>query len=359
MLKKNALRSGVVAAAVAACIALTAMPAAADPSGFKPIAGAGSDTTQDVLNGLASVVSAIGSYDATGSATIQTTSGGPVFDRPNGSTAGIQALSASINSTGTKQWHGVTITGQLDFARSSSGPSSSFPGSTLTFVPFARDAVTYAVNAASDFPRALPLGSSSSAATDPNKLTLWNIYHCTATSYVDNNGSSITIVPLIPQTGSGTRAFWLGRVGLVEGSLPSCVTDLGNTVQEHSGVQVTGPGHITPFSIAQYIAQGNHAAIATSTGVNVTERRSNIELGAVSGFNPLVIGASGAQMNPSFPVNRLVYNVIQTSRLGEAEIADTFVGTGSDVCQATVVQQFGFAPISNCGATTTTSGYYL
>lgn len=359
MFKKNALRSGVVAAAVAACVALSVTPAAADPSGFTTLAGTGSDTTQDVLNGLGSVVAAIGSYDATGSATIQTKAGGPTFNRPNGSTAGIQALSASINSTGTKLWQTVDITDQLDFARSSSGPSSSFPGTQLTFIPFARDAVSYAVNAASDFPRALPLGSASSASADPAKLTLWNIYHCTATSYVDSNGDPIAIVPLIPQTGSGTRSFWLGKVGLTEATIPSCVTDLGNTVQEHSGVQITGAGHIVPFSIAQYIAQGNHGAITVATGVSVTERRSNVELGSISGFTPFVLGVGGTIMNPDFPVNRSVYNVIETARLGETVIANTFVGATSDVCEATVVQQFGFAPIANCGATTSTTGYYL
>lgn len=359
-MNKKFWRLGVVGAAVAATVALTALPASADPSGFTTLSGTGSDTTQDVMNGVASQVPAIGSYDAIGSATIQVSAGGPTFDRPNGSSAGIQALSASINSTGSKVWHGVDITGELDFARSSSGPSSSFPGSTLTFIPFARDAVTYAVSAGSDFPKNVPLGSAAAAAGNPGAMTLWNIYHCTRTTFVNAAGVPITINPLIPQSGSGTRSFWLGRVGLTEATIPSCVTSLGDTVQEHNGTKLTGPGDVVPFSIAQYIAQGNHQAIADDTGVVIAERRSLVTLGGIGGFSPYVFGAAGLEMNPSFSVNRLVYNVVETARLGEPAIADTFVGTGSDVCQSTVPQTFGFATIgATCGSTTTTSGYYL
>jgi ABC-type phosphate transport system substrate-binding protein len=109
-------------------------------------------------------VSSIGSYDATGSATIQTKAGGPSFVRPNGSGAGANALSDSAQG-GTHLFNSVDITGQVDFARSSSGPSGS--GTALTYIPFAKDAVTFAVNAASDFPRDIPIGSSSQDSTSP------------------------------------------------------------------------------------------------------------------------------------------------------------------------------------------------
>ena len=180
MIKKTKLRLGVVAATAVAVLAFgAAAPAYADPSGFKPLNGAGSDTTQDVMSGVASAVTAIGSYDAIGSATIQTTSGGPIFTRPNGSTSGVQALSASVNNTGTRVFPataaGVSITGQLDFARSSSAPSSSFVGTDLTFIPFARDAVTFAVSLASDFPRDIALGAASQDTISPAPFTLYSL----------------------------------------------------------------------------------------------------------------------------------------------------------------------------------------
>lgn len=361
-MSKNKLRLGAVAAAAVAVLAFSAAaPAYADPSGFKPIVGVGSDTTQDVVSGLANVIPEIGNYEAIGTATIQTRSGGPVFTRPNGSTDGVKALSASVNNTGTRTWPatgGVDITGQIDFARSSSAPSSSFPGTDLTYIPFARDAVTFAVNAASDFPRDIAWGNASQDSISPAPFTLRNIYRGAVTTYVDADFNSVTIRPIIPQQGSGTRAFWLSALGFTETTIigtPS--TDIGNTAQEHTGTYILNPGDIAPFSIAQYIAQGNHNSLPTT----IPERRGNIELGSVDTVKPLLFTAGGGvELNNAFPINRLVFNVVQTSRLTGTSAADlqlqaTFAGTGSTVCQAaTTIRQYGFAPIGSlCGNTTT------
>lgn len=168
MQNKSKLRLGVAAAFAVVAVSLgVAAPVSADPTPagtIKPLVGVGSDTTENLLNGLSTVVTNLGSYDATGSSQIQTRTGGPLFNRPNGSGSGQKALTASINPNGTDKWPagtGVDITGQVDFARSSSAPSGSLPGTQLTFVPFARDAVSFAVSAASDFPRDIALGSAS------------------------------------------------------------------------------------------------------------------------------------------------------------------------------------------------------
>lgn len=364
MSSKNKLRLGAVAAAAVAVLAFSAAaPAYADPSGFKPVVGVGSDTTQDVVSGLANVIPEIGNYEAIGTATIQTRSGGPVFTRPNGSTAGVQALSASVNNTGVRTFPasgvGATdITGQIDFARSSSSPSSSFPGTDLTFIPFARDAVTFAVNAASDFPRDIARGSATQDALSPAPFTLRNIYRGAVTTYVDADFNSVTIRPIIPQQGSGTRAFWLSALGFTEATIAGTpMTDIGNTAQEHTGTYILNAGDIAPFSIAQYIAQGNHNSLPTT----IPERRGNIELGNVDTVKPLLLVAGGGvELNTAFPINRLVFNVVQTSRLTGTSAADlqlqaTFAGTGSTVCAAaTTIRQYGFAPIGSlCGNTTT------
>lgn len=364
MNKNTKLRLGVVAATAAAVLAIgAAAPAYADPSGFKPINGAGSDTTQDVLNGVATVVTDIGSYDAFGSATIKTTSTGPTFTRPNGSTDGQKALSASINPGGGHLWPatgGVDITGQLDFARSSSSPSGSFVGTDLTFIPFARDAVTYAVSAASDFPRDIQLGASSQDTISPAPFTLRNIYRGTVTTYVDSNLEPVTIRPIIPQSGSGTRSFWLGAIGMTETTIVGTpTTDIGNTAQEHNGTYIKNPGDIAPFSVAQYVAQGNHGALPAAAPV--TERRGNIELGNIDSTKPLLFTTGGGvELNTAFPVNRLVFNVVQTTRLtgsgtNDALLQATFAGSGSTVCAATTqIKQYGFGTIGSlCGNTTT------
>ncbi len=365
MQKKSLRISAVAALAAAAVVFGVAVPAGADPTPagtFKPLVGVGSDTTEALVNGLATVVTNIGSYDATGSTTIQVRSGGPTFNRPNGSGNGQKALTASINPNGTDKWPagtGVDITGQIDFARSSSGPSGSLPGTQLTFIPFARDAVTFAVSAASDFPRDIALGASSQDSISPAPFTLRNIYRGTVTTYTNADFESVTIRPLLPQTGSGTRSFWLSQLGLTEAYITAggVATDLGNTVQEHNGTFVTGAGDIVPFSVAQYIAQGNHSALPTT----VSERRGNIALGNIGTIKPYVPSAGGGiELNSSFPVTRLVFNVVSTARLTGTSAADiqlqqAFVGNSSQVCQAaSTIRQYGFGTIGTlCGNTTT------
>jgi ABC-type phosphate transport system substrate-binding protein len=366
MLKNTKLRLCAVAVSVAALTAIAASPAMADPASgtYRTLAGVGSDTIQDVMNGMASAIPAIGSYDAVDPSTgaagglIQTKSGGTTFVRPNGSGQGAAALSDSIQG-GTHLWNSVDISGQVDFARSSSGPSVT--GTALYYIPFAQDAVTYAVNQGSDFPRNLPLGSSADAST---KLSLYNIYHCIRTSYTDSNGDSVTIKPLIPQSGSGTRSFWLGKMGLTETSIVgTCVKDVnsqGTSVQEHDGTSLTDPGNIAPFSISQFISQGNHKAITTAYGVNLVERKGQAALGAVNGISPVRMSGSSTVANGAFPINRLVYNVVQASRADNASdpVSTAFKGSTSSVCsKGSLIAAFGFSTIANCGITTITSGY--
>ncbi|MDR2453133.1 MAG: hypothetical protein LBD51_00945 [Bifidobacteriaceae bacterium] len=339
---------GAVGAALAA-LALTGGPALADPpSGtYPPLAGTGSDTTQYVLDGLSAAIvvqgdRVIGSYDAIGSAQIQTRANGPSFPRPNGSGNGIKALTASINPTGTYTWGGVDITGQLDFARSSSGPSTA--GTDLTYIPFAKDAVSYAY---SDFGK-----SSVPSALTIEDLTA--IYNGTRTSFVDKNGISRAYVPVLPQSGSGTRSFFLAQIGLAE----SDVAWITSIVQENDGSGIDAIGEIVPFSVASWIAQNNNVVPNTISDNDVT-------LGAIDedlyGAIPAV--EDGAQ-NPAFPITRLVYNVVQTSRLSGVSAADvllqnTFAGAQSSVCQAgAVIASYGFGTIPTCGDTSTyKSGY--
>ncbi len=365
MLKKNKLRLGVATAAAVCALALTisATPAFADPSGYQTLSGVGSDTIQDVMNGMGSPVTAIGSYDAVDPTTqlvggnITTRSGGNAFVRPNGSKAGVQALSDSIQG-GTHLWLGVNILGQVDFARASGFQGST--GTDLAYIPFAQDAVSYAVNAGSDFPRNLPLGSSADAST---KLSLYNVYHCIKTSYTNTNGDTVPINPLVPQSGSGTAKFWASTLGFSDTALPTCVKRVNTdanpaTIEEHNGTTIDDAGDIVPFSIAQYIAQGNHASLYSAFGVNVAERRGNVALGAING-QPAVrqnagTGPTTTVMNPSFPVTRSVFNVVSTGRItGSDPIVATFVGGTSAVCsQSALIQKFGFQTVANCGDTT-------
>lgn len=376
MLRNTKLRLGAVASLAIGAMAFGAIPASADPiapNPFPPLVIVGSDTTQDIMAGLSTLNPAVlGSWDAFGGGNIVTRSGGPSFKRPNGSTDGLFALSmASPANTPVlnNQYFGTNILNQVDIARSSSRPSTTPGTGVLTFIPFAIDAMSYAYNAASTFPSDVPLGNATSdlpiPGTSPARFafTLRNIYNCRVTTYVDRGGNTQTIQPLIPQTGSGTRSYWISTMAIPTGTgttFPACVSDLGNTVQEHDGRFLTGLHQIVGYSIAQYIAQGRHTQI---TQTNVQERKGNAVLGRVGTVNPFTLSGGTLTLNASFPIQRQVFNVVETTRLGETAIAAALVGPTSTFCTAAgtaIVQSYGFAPDpTNCGTTTLTGSYRL
>ena len=91
---------------------------------------------------------------------------------------------------------------------------------------------------------------------------------------------------------------------------------------------------------------------------------NDVQVGAIDDdFFGVVPPVVNGVLNPEFPVNRLVYNVVETSRLNgtsaeDVLLQDTFKGFGSAVCQASaVITTYGFAVIPNCGSTSLTSGY--
>ncbi|MFG2428567.1 hypothetical protein [Streptomyces sp. NPDC048590] len=297
---KTSVRVGAVVGAVALGMGIMSPVASADPGSptdYRVLAGVGSDTTQDVANGLGEFIddgALIASYDATGSSTVKTRATGCSIARPNGSSAGITALNNAVDNA----------TGCVDFARSSRGPATT--GTDLTFIPFAEDQVTVAVRD----------DSALNNNLDLTKAQLKSIYECTTTTL---NG--VTLTPLLPQAGSGTRSFFLAEIG--NPTLGSCV----GTMQEHNGVELDTAGDIAPYSVSQYNAQVN--------GV-VLDRHGDTVLGRIGGSQ----------------IGRDVYNVVPTSELSDPVISSTFVGAGSEVCSATdVIEYYGFTPIDDCGST--------
>ncbi|MCX5400349.1 hypothetical protein [Streptomyces sp. NBC_00102] len=322
------VRTGAVVGALALALGAMAAPAAmADPAAgdYRTLAGVGSDTTQDVVNALGNVVvnssnaKIIASYDATGSATINTRAANCGINRPNGSSAGITALAADVADT-TKDC--------IDFARSSRGIKTA--GTTLTWIPFAKDAVSVAVRTDSAI--------YASGAQNLTTAQLKAIYQCTTTTL---NG--VTLTPLLPQAGSGTRSFFLEKLGLTDAQVGSCVDQ---TVQENNGVALNTAGDIAPYSVAQYIAQ------ATGT---VTDIHGSTELISVNGTAPLTTDDT---LNTGFTYTRDVYNVVPTAKItgstADATVVATFVGSASKVCSATsTITNYGFGTLGTaCGATT-------
>ena len=250
----------------------------------------GSDTLQDSTNALINGTSAsgsfirirssgstLGNFDAFGSAAIQTKADGPFFGRPSGSGAGVTALRASITGVpyapgGTNTTPGAVITGQVDIARSSSGPGSDANASgQLLFVPYARDAVAYAYKG----------GTAAWANLTPAQLK--QVFDGTLTTI-----DGVAVHPRLPQSGSGTRNFFLPAIGYPAGTkVAPAVTDVGNATAENDAT-VLAAGDIIPFSVASWIAQSNGA-----TGVN-TLKNSGVSLGSpIASTSPFTSTTTG------------------------------------------------------------------
>jgi len=302
---------------------LSAAPASADPNGTpagntRALAGVGSDTTQNVMSDLADVVliggvKQIASWDATGAANFQTRTTGCTYTRAeaNGSGNGRSRLLESLTA-------GDTRSGCLDFARSSSGKGTLVTTPSLTWIPFANDDATFVVRGDGTVSRNLTLANLISA------------YQCTLQPDIN---------PVLPQTGSGSRSFWLGIVGITEAQITAgtypCLTGAGTTtsrayVQENDA-RTLKSDEVMPFSVGLYNTQ--------VSGVNIDNRGSAV-LGQINSTLPTGLATS-------FPVRRSLYNVIPTSKLTTAPWSTVFVGSTSLVCnQPATVTVNGFAPLN-------------
>jgi ABC-type phosphate transport system substrate-binding protein len=313
-----------------AALSLIAPSAIADPSGaptFRALAGAGSVTTQNVLNALSDAVliggvKQIGSYDATGSAQVTTKASGCTnIPRPSGSGAGVGALQDSLE--------GVANPGCWDFARSSVDNSASNPSSPpggpgkLSYVPFAIDAVTYVIRDDSGLPIDLPIGD------------LRSIYDCAL--------STSEVKPLLPQASSGTRQAFLQNLGYTATEIANfnatshpCV-NFTQATTENVGTTVTDPINIAPYSVGDYLAQINR---------KVGDVHGRTILGNINGQLPTAI-------NQQFSFQRSLFNVIPSNKETTAPWSTVFVGGGSQVCaQQNIIRSQGFLPDPNCGVIT-------
>lgn len=388
------------------------------PSGSKSLygqlSGGGSDTTQDVMNGLQISIGRVStngdwklaSYDANlSTATIQTKSGGSTaICRPNGSSNGLRALNVAIGADDTENctpfsgsasvWNSAgqtSVIGQIQFARSSSGPTIVDQG-VVAYVPFAKDAMGYAVSDNSVMPE-LIVGSNTDAANGSGVTpsSLWAIYNCSATRIITKAGetaklvdntytlgageSSTRIRAYLPQSGSGTASFWQGASGAKFGSVVgNCVerkafvaaddTDgadglvnftngadySGISVQEHSGQAVDGnAGAITPFSIPKWIAMAK--AIQ-----GVTDVRYDVVIGDLNGIAPTSGDGADLVINPDYVADsntsyltRTVYNLVPYRTVTDPTSLEhrMFNGRTSLVCSnAATIRNYGFSPLT-------------
>jgi ABC-type phosphate transport system substrate-binding protein len=395
MKMKPGLRTAAAAAAVLCGLAASIPTAHADPQQYTaPLFGFGSDTTQDVTNAFAGFSAGVNytplqtatgkrqlvSWDAfPANQCITTKVGSPVIQRPNGSTNGRRILSrayggglwpSAANACGQRD-----VSGMVDFARSSAGPSGS--GTDLVYIPFGRDALSWAYNK----PSGSPVTNLTIAELD---------------SLFTNGPANISGTVIIPcgiQTGSGTYASWNTAVGVTAGEeavgTAFCnsllgVPDAGGRLQESNGPELTlkanllattnnaicdgvsgGPAVscanaqvIVGFSAAQFIARSNNVA-SPNPGAGV-------EIGQIGGA--AFVNGTGSSRTPNSAgyanatFGRDVYNVLPAETvndLGNSPIQEMFVGSTSVICSATTtIETFGFLSLgASCGSTTLTGPF--
>ncbi len=384
-LKQKLVRCGAAVAAVGAIgsTMVATSPVNADPKQFEAFVGVGSDTTQDVLNAFSGFSGGTNftplqtsaatnrkqliSFDATGSDCIIPKPGSGAFNRPNGSTGGRRALSRSIQqqpygNSVCGPAAGSNVSGAVQFARSSSGPAGGDTGTDLTYVPFARDGVSFAY-----------YRTDGSPVTTLTRAQLTSLF-TTGTQTI----GGVRIVPCGIQTASGTYGFWntvtTATAAQEDAATADCQALPGlDRLQENDGVElqtlgdqadaaVNGTQVVIGFSAGAFIAKSNGVAAPTPpAGVGIGSI-SNDGNGNNLG-SPIVGAAPNLTPSATFFGNgtfgRTVYNVLQTSVIssafGNLDTKSMFAGPSSAVCSAAAsvtVQTFGFLPAPNCGVLT-------
>ncbi len=314
------LVAGAVMAATATALAIA--PAIADPVNShgravtpreSDIVGVGSDTIEYLLDQLSLDYNAthhrnsqLYSWDALNPRTglidnIRTKAGCAATPRPNGSSAGILALTANAK-TRDRRFNCI------DFTRSSRGRKSTDPAKGpggIEFVALAKDAVTFATNSATNAPANL------------SARQLGQIYSCTVTNWRQVGGRNGRISAQLPQTGSGTRAFFLTAIGVVTPG--ACVN---STAEENEGVNrvLAGRNTIFPYSVGKYLAETYHSGRCGTRPARVKnqfgcDNHGAMVLHSIGGSRPTTgRGAAqtiNARFNPLFV--RVVYDVVRYS----------------------------------------------
>ena len=395
-------RSVRIAAALAVVCSLAGMAdvvanttqAQADPASVSAYAGVGADVTQDLYAGLGGESPAppstgtqfftpLHSSSATNNLTIQsfdanppggttlnpgcitTKVGGPSFDRPNSTTAGIAALLDAVNGTGWENSSAsctntpVSVTGQIDFARAARGPKSG--GTTLTFVPYGRDALGILIYDHGD--------GAINSLTTAELTALYSSSTGTTTIGGDTVDGCLTI------TGSTPRSNLESAIGVSDSTANTAATAAGcaqiqqnspNSFYTFASGLPSGTDAVIPISVGSWIGQNNGVGVDRSS----TAVAGGVTLAAVdslgvptTGTAPSLRPKTAYYQSTQYGYN--VYTVLPTSKLsgftGDAALESLFVGTSSALCSSayqSTVNEFGFDSLTSsegtCGSVTTT-----
>jgi ABC-type phosphate transport system substrate-binding protein len=302
------------------------------------------------------------------------------FLRPDGSSAGIIALS----TYGTTKYKGKKYP-CVDFARSSRGQQGGDPNFApggAGFEALFQDAVTYSVT------------SNSNAPNNLTEAQLAEVFGCTVpmTTYPISGGGSVTydpntwgallgptakdptadIDPILPQQGSGTLSFFTGVLGIAK-TEPKCGTAFNDTVtqepEENEGIDpgflVGGkpnPNVIFPFSVGVWLAQQYRSA---KCGKKPTKKQNMfgcaengvLKLDGIGGVAPFTGSGAKAVTNPAWketPFERFLYAVVpfNTTKQPIPTRLLPLLGKKGYFCSkkaTSVVHAYGFETTPLCG----------
>ena len=247
------LLAGVATTSIMATALAVAAPAQADPP-FVPdaddIVGVDSDTSMGALSYLAEGNAGVAGYNAsaparrlvsfdaktfaadgvtqTNSTTVVLRDGSAAITRPNGSTEGKNLLRTGGNP-------------DVNFARSSSSISSAEASDGLVGFPFAKDTLAMATATTSNAPAAL------------TEAQIVDIYEGELTNWATIGGANGVIKPYIPQSGSGTRAFFVAELKRMNGGVDVVINNsVVVPAQEHSDAPIKDDANaVAPFSVGR------------------------------------------------------------------------------------------------------------
>ncbi|MFB7475040.1 substrate-binding domain-containing protein [Kitasatospora sp. NPDC056184] len=329
---------GVLAPAAVADPPIGVVPAAID------LVGVGADTTQGFMNQTSNDYDAtvmpgqprLFSWDATGPSPITPKTGSTSIARPDGTLAGFSALGLYTAST-------------VDYLRSARQPVTDLNPQPYLFVPFARDAVTWAAKA----------GGHAPANLSTNQLR--SIYQCTATTWsqLDPSWINTTIKPVLPQLNSDTRAAFLKAIGGGTAVTPGACVTSGPRNDRGTDPLLNDDDVVFPYSVGVYVDQvyRGHGTAVESPGP-LTVRAVNAIASLDSATNSI---------NPAFAAT--VYGRVLWHGFRTAEYTATTArgialrkvfGTASSsgwICgHPAVITGYGFLTVPTCGTSAYATG---
>ncbi len=167
--------------------------------------------------------------------------------RPNGSGAGFNALKADVAASAHN----------IDFARASSSRTS---GATYNSITLGTDILAMLTSSTTN----APAGGLTLAQ-------LTEIYKCTA-GYTDwssanlGSGTAGTIIPILPQVGSGTRSSFLGALGLTDSTVGACAVNAEENDPEAIDASGSPANAIEPMSSGRLNMYLGKDSTGTSVG---------------------------------------------------------------------------------------------